>query len=121
MKLNLDAVLFMPDRKTAMTYANSTDILTMGMLLSEAAIGMYPTETIDGDEKSLRFRLSVRTAMGGEQNFSKNEIDCLMRVANLKCGTWLYGQVEAWTKGAEPFRETVNAGEPEEIPQEQAA
>lgn len=104
-RLNLDHVILMPDRKTAMTYQNSAVPLTMGMMISEAAIGMYSNENPqpDGREKAARFAVSVKAGMGGEQDFTSQELDRIVSVCDLKCGTWIYGQVLAWVRCEEPF------------------
>lgn len=118
MKRNLDVVMKMPDMKTAMTVGQSLAPLTAGLMISEAAIGMYPAEQPipDAKEKSMRFMLSVRTALGGEQTFTQAELDCALRVCNLKCGTWLYGQMEAWSEGRDPFADAIiKSSDPQDV------
>jgi len=104
MKRDLNVVLMMPDKITPMTHGDTPLPLTMGVLISEACVTMYPTETMpDQKEKTTRFRLSVRTALGGIQSFTKYEMDVMLKAAYLKCGAWLYGQVDAWAEGINPF------------------
>lgn len=110
MKRNLDTVMYMPDMQTPMTFGDSHTPLTAGMMIAEATIAMYPDEQPrpDGNEKKMRFGLSLRCGLGGEQEFTKAELDCILRCTNMKCGTWLYGQMEAWSRGAAAFDPVVD-------------
>lgn len=132
MKRNLDVTMLMPDMKTVMTAGESRAPLTAGLLISEAAIGMYSQEDPQPDqkEKALRFEIGVRCGLGGDQVFKQSEMDCILRVADLKCGTWLFGQLKAWAEGVDPFAEAaIKSSDPldvsdahiDETPTEQAA
>lgn len=118
MKRNLDVMMKMPDMITVMTAGESKSPLTAGMMISEAAIGMYPQENppTDEHEKAMRFEIAVRSGLGGEQDFKQSEIDCILRVCNLKCGTWLFGQMKAWAEGVDPFAEAlIKSSDPQDV------
>lgn len=111
MKRDLDTLLLMPDKKTPMTFGQTGLALTLGLMIAEAAISMFPNEDPlpDAGEKSMRFKLSLRCELGGVQEFNKKELDCILRCCNMKCGTWLYGQVAAWAEGVNPWGAQVVA------------
>ena len=71
------------------------------------------------EEKSTRFSLSLRCELGGVQSFTAYEIEVILRCCNQKCGTWLYGQMEAWAKGINPFENILKvedlADDPKDI------
>ena len=119
MKRNLDQLIMMPDKVTPMTHGGLNRPMTMGLMIAEAAIGMYPSEPIpDAKEKAARFKLSLRCELGGEQSFTSYEIEVILRVCNMKCGTWIYGQVDAWAEGRKAFEDLLQVEDLADDPQD---